>query len=106
MAIPTILEYIDRGRSSFLSIKIFFKKLKVALQDHYTEKSKNLMVQSKEVITQLKEEFEWFNQYINQHSEFWRYLQLLNVNIDYLKYLIAANQYGNWHAHLQAMKSL
>ena len=59
------------------------------------------MGQNKEILTLLKKEFVSIPTKIKNFADIFTFLQ---VNIDYLKHLIASDWYGNWHAYLQSVK--
>ena len=89
------------------SLQLYLKENhEIALQGYKLDESNILVIQCREIVLPLQEEFEKFCQYDKQTSELRRYLHLSKIIIEYLKDLIAADWSGNWHAHLQSIKNL
>ena len=90
-------------QNDFIQVVYLIENYKAALQDHDMEKANTLMVQNKEILTLLKKEFVSIPINIKNFADIFT---LLQVNIDYLKHLIASDWYGNWHAYIQSVKKL
>ena len=96
----------EKDRHDFTDVISLLENLKEAMQDHNAKESAAIIMQCKESVRPLQEEFKKFCEHCTKNSEVCKYLHILKVNIDYLKGLIAADLSGNWILHFKSVENL